>query len=369
MSRMVASGRGARTRILMVAWLALACALPCAAAQNPDPAPRAAQLDSAPPAAQREARLAWAAREADRLRARIVAHRRDALAPVMLAALAVVVADDLERALARGERNTARSLRALIAGKLADTPVWLDYISRHGAGGGDFALAVATLHGILGPRDTDAACARFASAFDKGFSDAAYRVSGCAAARDPARSAALLRAAAATGHAGAREDLGRRCLESAPPDLECAAVQLGAAAAAGRASAKSLLGWMNAEGLGMTRNPVRAQQLYREAAMAGDLSAMNNLGELLETGRGIPLDRVRAADYYREAAEAGFAPAQFNLGRMYASGSGVERDFHAARKWLRAALDAGVPSARQVLDWMDAQDPAHQPYELPPPGR
>lgn len=353
---------GFRIRILVLAVLAFTSVGACAAA---------AHLVPAPSVSNREARLAWAAREADRLRAHIATHRRDALAQAMLAALAVVVASDLERALARGERNTAAAFRALIADKLAQTPVWLAYIGRHGAGGGDFALGVASLHGILGTRDADTACALFASAYDKGFTDAAYRFSGCIAAQNPARSAALLRNAAAAGHAGAREDLGRRCLESVPRDFGCAAAELESAATAGRASAKSLLGWMNAEGMGMQRNPARAQQLYREAAIAGDLSAMNNLGELLETGRGMPVDLARAAGYYREAAEAGFAPAQFNLGRMYAAGGGVARDFDAARTWLRAALRAGVQPARQLLDWMDAQEaaPARRPSEGTKPDR
>jgi len=211
------------------------------------------------------------------------------------------------------------------------------------------------LHGILGPRDREVACSLFASAWDKGFLDSAYRLSDCVAAKNPARAEDLLRAAAESGHAMAGEQLGRHCLEAKPQDLKCAFAQISAAAAAGRASAKSLLGWMYAQGVGVATDPQRALALYLDAAKAGDLSARNNLGELYETGRGVPVDGARAEEYYKEAAEAGFAPAQFNLGRLYASGTVVTRDADKARTWLNAALKSGIQPAQKILDWLDTQ--------------
>ncbi|MEO8202905.1 MAG: tetratricopeptide repeat protein [Betaproteobacteria bacterium] len=271
----------------------------------------------------------------------------------MLASLAVVVAADLERSLAAGDLESASGLRYLVGKKLPDTSIDLARIGRHGAGGADFALGVMALHGLAGPRDRPSACALFASAWDKGFAEAAFRLSGCVAASNPTREAVLLEAAAATGHATASEQIGRRCLEAKPPDAGCAFARLSAAATGGRASAKSLLAWMYAQGVGVPADPARALALYLQAAGAGDLSAKNNLGEMHETGRGVPADAVRAAQFYREAAEAGFAPAQFNLGRLYATGNGVPRDAGNARLWLRAALDGGVAPAQKLLDWLD----------------
>src|SRR5205085_8718919 len=117
--------------------------------------------------------------------------------------------------------------------------------------------------------------------------DSAYRLSGCVAENDPARAEDLLRAAAESGHAMAGEQIGRRCLEAKPQDPKCAFSNVSQAAAAGRASAKSLLGWMYAQGVGVGVDPQRAIALYLDAAKAGDLSAGNNLGELYETGRGV----------------------------------------------------------------------------------
>jgi len=312
-------------------------------------------LTKPPPAENAEARVAWAGEEIARLRARLAAAPRETRNRVLLAALAVVITDDIERSIAGGDIPNAIALQRLIEEKMPDAPWALDMIARHGAGGGDFALGVMALHGILGLRDGKVACSLLSSAWDKGFRGSAYRLSGCVADKDPARELSLLQAAAGAGHAAAFEILGRRCLESNPQDTACAFARISAAAAAGRPSAKSLLGWMHAQGVGVVADPRRARALYVEAAGAGDVSAKNNLGELYESGRGVPIDWPRAAEYYREAAQTGFAPAQFNLGRMYAAGAGLPQDVDKARTWLRSALKGGIQPAQKILDWLDAQ--------------
>ena len=341
------------------------CALLCAVlAFQPSPADAAKKKKAKKPAVKEQsapapddfpARIAWAGKEADALRAIVAKSPRDERARTLMASLAVVVTSDLERALSIGDTENAAAFRKLIEKKLHDTRWRLGMIGRHGAGGGFYALGVMALHGILGERDRQIACPMFASAWDKGFLDAAYRLSGCVAEKDPARAEDLLRTAAESGHAQASEELGRQCLEATPQDTKCAFARISAAAAAGRASAKSLLGWMYAQGTGVGADPQRALALYLEAAKAGDLSASNNLGELYETGRGVAVDGARASDYYRQAADAGFAPAQFNLGRLYATGTGVTRDPGRARTWLEAALKGGIKPAQKLLDWLDTQ--------------
>ncbi len=353
--------------------LALACAAAVAHADMADaakakPKPRIAKklqapaksadaewLSKPPPPNQLQARSAWANAEADRLRSIIAMSPKDERARVLLASLGVVAATDLERSLAIGNAASATGLRDLIEHKLQDTRWRLDWIARHGAGGGHFALGVMALHGIAETRDRAAACRFFESAWNKGFREAAYRYSDCVAHADQAKEQSLLQAAADSGHAMASEQLGRKCLESAPRNAECAFARITAAATAGRPSAKSLLGWMYAQGVGVKADPARAQALYVEAAAAGDLSAKNNLGELYETGRGTPVDAARAAQFYREAADAGFPPAQFNLGRLYATGAGVQRDPEKARASLQSALKAGIQPAQKILDWLDTQ--------------
>jgi len=338
----------------------VAAKTPARAPALEQPVPSLKLAPSPPQDANLQARLAWVAEEADRQRALIAKNPYNEQLRLNVAALGVQVTRDIEQALAVGDTESAAALRQLIERKLADTRWRLNWMSQKNMNGGDFALGIMSLHGILESRDMAVACKRLAAAWSRGDLDAAYRLAACEKDRQPAQAVALLRSAADAGHAAANEEVGRACLETKPPDTLCATRHISAAAAGGRASAKSLLGWMYAQGTGVERNPQLAETLYREAAGAGDLSALNNLGELYETGRGVKMDHGRAAEYYRQAAEAGFAPAQFNLGRMYAGGTGVERNAATARTWLARALQAGVQPAAQVLDWLDTQESAAQ---------
>ena len=322
------------------------------------PIPSLKLAPSPPQDANLQTRLAWVSQETDRQRALIAKSPYDEQLRLNVAALSVQVTRDIEQALSVGDTDTATALHQLIEKKLADTRWRLNWMSQRNMIGGEFALGVMSLHGILENRDMAVACQRLAAAWGKGDLDAAYRLAACEKDKQPAQAAALLRSAADAGHAAAGEEVGRGCLEQKPPDTACASTYVAAAASGGRASAQSLLGWMYAQGAGVERNPQLAETLYRQAAGAGDLSALNNLGELYETGKGVKADPGRAAEHYRQAAEAGFAPAQFNLGRMYAGGTGVERNPATARTWLARALAAGVQPAKQVLDWLDKQEPA-----------
>jgi uncharacterized protein len=340
-------GRPARSALQPLLWLFLAA--------QPALVQAAGGLSEAPPLHDLPVRVQWADKQADALRSLAASSPHDRLNAVMLASLAVVAASDLERALAIGDLRSAGALRSLIERKLRQTLGDIGWIAGHGAGGGSFALGVLALHGIARPRDRESACRLFSSGWEQGFRQAAFRLSECFAQTDSARSLSLLRAAGEAGHALANEQLGRACLEATPRDTGCAFSRISTAASAGRASAKSLLGWMYSQGIGVTADWARTLALYEEAAGAGDLSARNNLGELHETGRGVRADPVKAAQYYREAAEAGFGPAQFNLGRLYAAGIGVSRDPVRARTWLRSALKSGIRPAQQILDWLDTQ--------------
>ena len=322
------------------------------------PVPSPALAPSPPPGSDLKARLAWVSQEADRQRALVGKSPYDEQLRLNIAVLVVQIARDIEHALAVGEIETGAALRQVIEKKLADTRWRLNWMSQRNMSGADFALGVMSQHGILENKDAVLACQRFASAWSKGFLEAAFRLSGCYQEKQPAQSAALLRAAADAGNVAAGQQLGRSCLESRPPDTKCALRYLSAAASGGGAPARSLLGWMYAQGVGVERDPFLAEKLYLEAAAAGDMSARNNLGELYETGRGVKEDRGRAFEYYRLAAEAWFVPAQFNLGRLYVAGSGVERDVVKARMWLVRALDGGAQPAKQLLDWLDKQEAA-----------
>lgn len=270
-----------------------------------------------------------------------------------LAELALRSARAAERALSRGDEDLFHAFRTQIESTYPGVRDRIEYMSERGVGAADFALATFALHGMLGERSIGHACASFATALDKGFRGARYRVAQCLEDRDPERATTLMREAAEAGHVAAMEHLGRACLETLPPDVACAYMWIERAAREGRASAKTYLAWMHVEGIGGRQDFALAAQLYRDAARQGESSAANNLGELLENGRGVTRNERAAADYYRQAAEAGFPPAQFNLGRLYAAGRGVDKDVGAARRWLAMASAAGIDRAQRIIELLD----------------
>ena len=291
------------------------------------------------------------------LREKIESQPRNDPMRQQMADLALRSAIGAERALAIGDASLFDSYRRQFREQFGDTHWRLERLADQGSGVAEYAAGVRVLHGYFEPPVVEAACRHFGAAVAKGYAGAKFRLSQCMEKDDPVRAAALLCEAADSGHPAAAELLGRACLEAKPPQAACARERLTAAAAAGRPSAQSALGWMYAQGVAGKADLERAARLYLQAARAGDASAQNNAGELYETGRGMKPDMKLALDWYRKGAEAGFAPAQFNLGRLYAAGTAAPRDIIEARKWLAQAERGGIATARQLLDWMDKEKP------------
>ena len=341
-----------RQTLLLLAAAVFIAALPCEAKPQAKrkPAPVPAQYD---PLTEWEL-VNGAAMEA---RARLKKARKPEAIRQQIADLALRSAVGAERALALGDASLFDSYRTQFREQFHDTHWRLGRMARQGGGAAEYAEGVLALHGYFDPPGVETACRHFGAALAKGYAGAKFRLSQCLEKDEPARAAALMREAADSGHPAAAELLGRACLEATPPQAACARERLTVAAAAGRPSAQSALAWMYAQGVGGRSDPVRAARLYLQAARAGDASAQNNAGELYETGRGTQPDPKQALEWYRKAAEAGFAPGQFNLGRLYAAGTGVPRDFAEARKWLEQAEQGGIASARELLNWMDKENP------------
>ena len=293
--------------------------------------------------------------EAITLRNAVEADPDDAQSRQKIALLALRAARAAERALSRGDDDLFSAYREQVRTRFADTRPSIETMSGRGIGAAEYTLGVFALHGMLEPPSVGRACTHFAAAVDKGFGGAKFRYAQCIEENDPARALALLTEAADGGHVGANERLGRICLEAEPPDAPCAFARLDRAAKEGRASAKTLLGWMHAEGIGGKVDATRAAQYYREAAQQGEPSARNNLGEFYEKGRGVGQDAARAFDHYLSAARSGFPPAQFNVGRLYAAGRGTAQNSTEARRWLGEAAKAGITPAQQILDMLDQQ--------------
>lgn len=67
-------------------------------------------------------------------------------------------------------------------------------------------------------------------------------------------------------------------------------------------------------GEGVTKDPVKAYQLYCEGAKAGDAEARYSIGWMLANGRGIARDDAQAAYFFALAAEQGHEPSRRMLG-------------------------------------------------------
>ncbi len=315
-----------------------------AAASTPAPPSEAgarefAQLSEA----QIEARIADA-------RDRLHRDAKDQSARQSLALAAVELGNRMLDFDGLGRPRDAERLGEIVRTKLSDT-LWR--VSQWAASDARAAAAIGLFYteGILAARDAARGCAQFERAAQMGHNAAAYQAALCLKASDEKRAGALLTRAAEHGHAGAEELMGRTCIEGEKQDRTCAINWLESAAAKGRPSAQSLLGWLYASE-GDAAGLKKAAELYAAAAGADDRAAQNNLGELYELGRGVQQDSARAFDWYMQAAKAGFPIAELNVARLYAAGNGDEQNPAKAREWAERARDHGQVRAKELLDWL-----------------
>ena len=88
------------------------------------------------------------------------------------------------------------------------------------------------------------------------------------------------------------------------------------------------------------------------AAEEGDPHAQHMLGFLYAQGRGVTINPAQTVLWWGKAARQGFAPAQYTLGQLYRRGLGVKRDLEKARDWIGRAADAGYPDAQRAFGIM-----------------
>lgn len=116
----------------------------------------------------------------------------------------------------------------------------------------------------------------------------------------------------------------------------------------------ALVGSVNADALhdGVTaykRNDyMEAMRILRPIAEQGVSGAQLSLGFMYANGLGVTQNYTQAAKWYRKAAEQGYAPAQNNLGVMYGLGRGVPQNYVEAHKWFNLAAASGLSMAAEV---------------------
>jgi TPR repeat protein len=95
---------------------------------------------------------------------------------------------------------------------------------------------------------------------------------------------------------------------------------------------------MHSDGLGVTKDAVKAVKWHRKAADQGRATAQESLGFAYLVGAGVTQDFVEAGKWFRKAAEQGNADAQNRLGAMYKTGLGVPQDYVLAHMWFDLAV-------------------------------
>ncbi len=110
------------------------------------------------------------------------------------------------------------------------------------------------------------------------------------------------------------------------------------------------LGHMQELGLGVTRNPAKAIELYKKAAARDVVEAQLRLGEIYMRGDLAPPDFAAAKSYLDSAAYHGNPRAAMLLGQMYRLGLGTAVDMKEAYAWSEVATIEGGALAKQQRD-------------------
>lgn len=145
-----------------------------------------------------------------------------------------------------------------------------------------------------------------------------------------------------------------------PPDYAYGAFQRGwfltafslalERAKTGDAKAETLLGVLQARGLGVKQDLAAAADWYKLAGEAGDAEALYALGQMYMDGRGVKEDEAKAADLFRQAADADDHPgASRELGYLLLEGKGVDKNAMLAAAYLRRAAAQGDMDAQYTL--------------------
>ncbi len=114
------------------------------------------------------------------------------------------------------------------------------------------------------------------------------------------------------------------------------------------------------KGLGVEKDPKKAEEMYTRAAQGGLATAAADLGEMLLKGEAGPPDVKAAFPWLVSAADAGHPVAAFELAELYETGfkDFVPRNVEVARKLYERAAAAGMEEANQRLKSLPQEEPA-----------
>ncbi len=91
------------------------------------------------------------------------------------------------------------------------------------------------------------------------------------------------------------------------------------------------------------KDNAKALQYFEKAASKGDLPSEYWAGKMLLGGMNVPPNKQQAVVYLLKAAEGGMAAAQTEMGTLYAEGNGVTKNLAQAAEWHRKSAVQGNP--------------------------
>lgn len=108
------------------------------------------------------------------------------------------------------------------------------------------------------------------------------------------------------------------------------------------AEAQQMLGYLYAEGLGVSQSYREAVKWWTKAAGQGNAMAQTFLGYCYLNGDGVAQDQKTAVDWFIRASEQNDLYALLALGRCYEQGEGVGQDVRQAARCYEKAMEAPV---------------------------
>lgn len=119
----------------------------------------------------------------------------------------------------------------------------------------------------------------------------------------------------------------------------------------GNLQAKSNIGYLYENGLGLGQSYTRAMEWYAEAAEGGLAEAQHNLGIMYAEGRGTEVSWARALMWFKRAAEQDFAASIYMIGLSYYRGLGQLPDEETARHYFELSAQRGYAEAQYMLSY------------------
>jgi len=109
------------------------------------------------------------------------------------------------------------------------------------------------------------------------------------------------------------------------------------------------------KGLGVPKDPRKAEGILRTAAATGMSNAQVDLAEMYLNGETGPPRPRRALPLLKRAADGGHPLGQYLLGQMYEDGNGVPKDINRAAELYISSARGGLQEAKERLASLDQE--------------